>query len=53
MYGQAAYTGRYRDAIEQASLDYQTLRNYAWVARRFPCPAGGTISARGWGRPGH
>lgn len=35
IYGEAAYDGRYRDAIEQTSLDYQTLRNYAWVARRF------------------
>ena len=34
-YGEVAYTGRYRDAIERTSLDYQTLRNYAWVARRF------------------
>jgi hypothetical protein len=34
-YGEDAYSGRYRDAIEQTSLDYQTLRNYAWVARRF------------------
>jgi hypothetical protein len=34
-YGQAAYDGRYRDAIEQTSLDYQTLRNYAWVVRQF------------------
>jgi len=34
-YGEAAYNGRYRDAVEQTSLDYQTLRNYAWVARRF------------------
>jgi len=36
VYGQAAFKGRYRDALEQTSLDYQTLRNYAWVARRFP-----------------
>jgi hypothetical protein len=36
IYGEDAYNGRYRDAIEQTSLDYQTLRNYAWVARRFP-----------------
>jgi hypothetical protein len=36
IYGEDAYSGRYRDAIEQTSLDYQTLRNYAWVARRFP-----------------
>jgi hypothetical protein len=35
VYGETAYTGRYRDAIDQTSLDYQTLRNYAWVARRF------------------
>jgi adenosine deaminase len=34
-YGEKAYTGRYRQAIEQTSLDYQTLRNYAWVARQF------------------
>lgn len=36
VYGIVAYSGRYRDAIEQTSLDYQTLRNYAWVAKRFP-----------------
>ena len=35
VFGERAYTGRYRQAIEQTSLDYQTLRNYAWVARRF------------------
>ncbi|MGH3273208.1 MAG: LmbU family transcriptional regulator [Streptosporangiaceae bacterium] len=34
-YGETAFTGRYRSAIEQTSLDYQTLRNYAWVAKRF------------------
>jgi hypothetical protein len=36
IYGEVAYEGRYRNAIEQTSLDYQTLRNYAWVARSFP-----------------
>jgi hypothetical protein len=36
LYGEETYPGRYRDAIEQTSLDYQTLRNYAWVARHFP-----------------
>jgi hypothetical protein len=36
VYGEAAYNGRYREAIEHTSLDYQTLRNYAWVAKRFP-----------------
>jgi hypothetical protein len=35
VYGEAAYDGRYREAIERTSLDYQTLRNYAWVAKRF------------------
>src|SRR6266536_1438757 len=34
-HGQAAYRSRYRTAIEQTGLDYQTLRNYAWVAGRF------------------
>jgi hypothetical protein len=36
IHGENAYSGRYRDAIEQTSLDYQTLRNYAWVARSLP-----------------
>ena len=35
IFGEQAYAGRYRDAIELTSLDYQTLRNYAWVAKRF------------------
>jgi hypothetical protein len=35
VFGEAAYVGRYREAIEQTSLDYQTLRNYAWVVKRF------------------
>jgi hypothetical protein len=35
VYGQSAYGGRYRDAVERTGLDYQTLRNYAWVAGRF------------------
>lgn len=35
VYGQAAYGSRYRDAAERTGLDYQTLRNYAWVAGRF------------------
>jgi len=34
--GQDKYANRYRHAIEEAGLDYQTLRNYAWVARHFP-----------------
>jgi hypothetical protein len=36
VFGESRYNGRYRDAIDRTSLDYQTLRNYAWVARRFP-----------------
>ncbi|GGO48543.1 hypothetical protein GCM10012286_44430 [Streptomyces lasiicapitis] len=36
VFGQQTYPHRYRDAIEQTSLDYQTLRNYAWIARKFP-----------------
>lgn len=36
IYGENVYPGRYRYAIERTSLDYKTLRNYAWVARRFP-----------------
>lgn len=35
IYGQHVYTDRYRHAVAMAGLDYQTLRNYAWVARRF------------------
>ncbi|PRY36961.1 LmbU family transcriptional regulator [Umezawaea tangerina] len=33
--GQKEYRDRYRVAIAEAGLDYQTLRNYAWIARRF------------------
>jgi hypothetical protein len=32
VYGRARYPDRYRQAVESTSLDYQTLRNYAWVA---------------------
>lgn len=35
IYGQESYPDRYRRAMEQTGLDYQTLRNYAWVTRRF------------------
>jgi len=35
IYGRAAYGGRYREAIGRTGLDYQTLRNCAWVAGRF------------------
>ncbi|MFC5290109.1 LmbU family transcriptional regulator [Actinokineospora guangxiensis] len=36
LYGAATYANRYVYAIEKVGLEYQTLRNYAWVARSFP-----------------
>ena len=36
LFGQRNFRGRYRTALAMTSLDYQTLRNYAWVAGRFP-----------------
>ncbi|MEV7982027.1 LmbU family transcriptional regulator [Streptomyces sp. NPDC086519] len=38
VYGSERYPHRYREAIERTGLDHQTLRNYAWVARKFPVP---------------
>lgn len=35
VYGEAAFQDRYAEAVKKTSLNYQTLRNYAWVARRF------------------
>jgi hypothetical protein len=35
LFGERRYAGRYRAAIDSSGLDYQTLRNYAWVARAF------------------
>ena len=35
VFGKQNYSDRYRHAIQAAGLQYQTLRNYAWVARRF------------------
>src|SRR3954453_23904182 len=34
-FGQEQYGQRYTDAVVLTGLDYQTLRNYAMVARRF------------------
>ena len=34
VYGQRRYADRYRQAVEAVGLHYQTLRNYASVARR-------------------
>ncbi|CAM3727352.1 LmbU family transcriptional regulator [Kibdelosporangium persicum] len=36
VFGERKYPDRYKRAMRQTSLDYQTLRNYAWAARRFP-----------------
>ena len=36
VHGQERFRDRYRCAVKNAGLDYQTLRNYAWVARKFP-----------------
>jgi hypothetical protein len=33
--GQSRFANRYKQVIEAFGLDYQTIRNYAWVARRF------------------
>ncbi|MER7759337.1 LmbU family transcriptional regulator [Streptomyces sp. NPDC097619] len=38
IFGQDMYPGRYRQAMEETGLDYKTLRNYAWIARRYPAP---------------
>jgi hypothetical protein len=34
-YGEQTFQDRYREAVQRTSLNYQTLRNYVWVARRF------------------
>jgi hypothetical protein len=38
VYGETTFHDRYEEAIKRTSLSYQTLRNYTWVARRFPLP---------------
>ncbi|MGA5419731.1 LmbU family transcriptional regulator [Streptomyces lavendulocolor] len=35
VFGQQKYRDRYQRAMKETLLDYQTLRNYAWVARKF------------------
>lgn len=35
VHGKHQYPNRYMKAIKEAGLRYQTLRNYAWVSRRF------------------
>jgi hypothetical protein len=34
VYGEDSFPDRYAEAIRGTDLNYQTLRNYAWVARR-------------------
>ncbi|HEY6890194.1 MAG TPA: LmbU family transcriptional regulator [Solirubrobacter sp.] len=36
VFGERRYGQRYRSALQATNLDYQTLRNYAWVARSIP-----------------
>ncbi|MFI1017732.1 LmbU family transcriptional regulator [Streptomyces sp. NPDC020965] len=36
IYGQSHYPDRYKAAVADTGLSYQTLRNYAWTAGRFP-----------------
>jgi hypothetical protein len=35
LFGRAKFPDRYRQAIQETWLDYQTLRNYAWVAGKY------------------
>ena len=35
-FGEAAYGERYAQALDNAEFDYQTLRNFVWVARAIP-----------------
>ena len=35
LFGERRFGERYRSALDATNLDYQTLRNYAWVARSF------------------
>jgi hypothetical protein len=36
--GENKFNERYRRAADNVGLEYQTLRNYAWVARKFQLP---------------
>jgi hypothetical protein len=35
VYGESQFQDRYEEAVRATSLNYKTLRNYTWVARRF------------------
>ncbi|MGP4028709.1 LmbU family transcriptional regulator [Actinomadura sp. 3N407] len=34
VYGETRYPERYKQAVKETTLDYQTLRNYAWISRK-------------------
>ena len=34
VYGETRYPERYKQAVRETTLDYQTLRNYAWISRK-------------------
>ena len=34
IYGEGNYKGRYKQAVRATGFKYQTLRNYAWVAKK-------------------
>lgn len=34
VYGETRYPERYKQAVKETALDYQTLRNYAWISRK-------------------
>jgi hypothetical protein len=36
VYGQERFPDRYIRVVRETNLSYKTLRNYAWVARKFP-----------------
>jgi hypothetical protein len=52
--GQAHFADRYKLAMDAVGLDYQTIRNYVWVARRFGMSRRRTAGGldRGARRPG-
>jgi hypothetical protein len=35
VFGESRFPGRYEAALQGTMLDYQTLKNYAWIARKF------------------
>jgi hypothetical protein len=38
VFGESKYPNRYKEALLGTALDYQTLKNYAWIARKFTWP---------------